>query len=38
MRRMYGHAIGDVESLKAKYDPRRVLRNAFFDRAFGELQ
>jgi decaprenylphospho-beta-D-ribofuranose 2-oxidase len=35
LRRMYGHALDEAAALKAKYDPRMVLRNAFFDRAFG---
>jgi decaprenylphospho-beta-D-ribofuranose 2-oxidase len=36
MQRMYRHALGDVAALKTRYDPRGTLRNAFFDRAFGD--
>jgi decaprenylphospho-beta-D-ribofuranose 2-oxidase len=35
MQRMYRHALGDVAALKAQYDPRGTLGNAFFDRTFG---
>jgi decaprenylphospho-beta-D-ribofuranose 2-oxidase len=35
LRRMYAHAATELASLKARVDPRHVLANAFFDRAFG---
>jgi FAD/FMN-containing dehydrogenase/fatty acid desaturase len=35
LRRMYGHAIDDLARLKAQVDPRGVLMNDFFGRAFG---
>lgn len=34
MRRMYGHAIDTMHELKARVDPRGVLVNDFFARAF----
>jgi stearoyl-CoA desaturase (delta-9 desaturase) len=35
LRRMYGHALDDLARLKAKHDPKGLLVNDFFTRAFG---
>jgi decaprenylphospho-beta-D-ribofuranose 2-oxidase len=35
LRRMYAHATGELAKQKARVDPRHVLANGFFDRAFG---
>jgi hypothetical protein len=36
LREMYGDAFTKFLALKAKYDPRGLLENDFFDRVFGE--
>ena len=36
LREMYGDAFTKFLALKAKYDPRGMLENDFFDRVFGE--
>jgi FAD/FMN-containing dehydrogenase len=35
IRKMYAHAIGELGRLKARLDPKNVLVNDFFTRAFG---
>ena len=35
LRTMYAHAIDELTRLKARVDPRNVLVNDFFARAFG---
>jgi decaprenylphospho-beta-D-ribofuranose 2-oxidase len=36
LRSMYGPALGEFAALKEELDPKRILRNEFFDRLFGE--
>jgi decaprenylphospho-beta-D-ribofuranose 2-oxidase len=36
LRRMYGDAFPTFRSLKARYDPRGMLENEFYDRVLGE--